>query len=282
MDTRTSPETYEFVGVTSVVVRNHRGDVTVSHDPDRVDDHGAPAAVRLTPRSAVDLSDAVVTMEDGALVVDVPRLGSGDDGGRGGFRLGPVSFGGGGGAPVHVQVDVPAGVPVDARTKVGDLRLRGTSGDATVTTGAGEIWVERCLALTASSGAGEVRIGSCTGGSATSGTGDVTVESTEGALATRTGAGTLRVQASSGGEVSAASGAGDIHVGLLSGSCQARSGAGDVTVLVPRGEPVWLDLNAGLGNVRNDVDPVGAPTEGQPHLSVHARTGLGDITVRHP
>ena len=52
--------------------------------------------------------------------------------------------------------------------------------------------------------------------------------------------------------------------------------------MVPRGEPVWLDLSAGLGTVRRDVEPVGAPADGQAYLSVKARTGLGDVTVRHP
>ena len=142
--------------------------------------------------------------------------------------------------------------------------------------------LERALALSVSTGAGDLRIGSCTGGSATTGTGGVTVQSNEGALHVRTGTGDVKVLASSGGELTAATGAGDIRVHLLAGSVQARSGAGDVKVTVPRGEPVWLDLNAGLGTVRKELEPVGAPVEGQPHLSVHARTGLGDITVRHP
>lgn len=280
MDLRTTPTTHAFVGCTTVTIRNHRGDVTVTHRTG-IDDRESPAHVRLAPRSPVDLSEATVTMEDGALVIDVPRLGPADEAGRGGLRLGPVTVGGTG-VPVHVEVEVPEGIPVEARTKVGDVLVHGPSGDASVKTGAGDVRVDRCLTLTASTGAGDVRVGSCTGGSASTGTGDVTIDSSEGALHTRTGAGNLRVQASTGGEVSAASGAGDIRVTLLSGSCQLRSGAGNVTVLVPRGEPVWLDLNAGLGSVRRDVEHVGAPAEGLTHLSVHARTGLGDITVRHP
>jgi hypothetical protein len=269
------PTTHELTGVRSVLARNHRGDVVVTHvagEPDGA----APARVRLTPRHGADLTSATVEVVDGRLRVEVPRI---DDGGHG-FTLGPLSLGGG--VAVHVEIEVPAGVAVDASTKIGDVLVQGTAGDASVRTGAGEVRVERCLAVRAATGAGNLTVGACTGGSATTGTGELLVESSEGDLHVRTGAGDVRVSESSGGAVSAATGAGDISVTLLSGSAECRSGAGDVTVVVPRGEPVWLDLSAGLGSVRRDVEPVGAPAEGQPYLSVKARTGLGDVTVRHP
>jgi hypothetical protein len=284
MSTEIIPTTHELTGVTALRLRNHRGDVTVTHTGrgEAADDPAAGAGaarVRLTPRADVDLSGATVSVQDGTLVVDVPHLDS--PGSSTGFRLGPISIGGAGVA-VAVDVELPAGLPVDMSTKFGDVQVAGASGDAKVRTGAGNVRVERCLRLETSTGAGDVKVGSCTGGTATTGTGQVTVGSTEGALHARTGAGNVRVDASSGGGVSAVTGAGDIHLELLSGSCECRSGAGDVMVVVPRGEPVWLDLNAGLGSVHKDVDPVGAPAEGQPYLSVKARTGLGDVTVRHP
>lgn len=284
MSTEIIPTTHQLSGVTALRVRNHRGDVTVSHSAAPVDDafadRAGTATVRLTPRSDVDLGEATVAVEDGTLVVDVPALDAAD-GSRSGFRLGPISIGGSN-TSVAVHVEVPPGVPVDASTKFGDVSVGGGSGAATVRTGAGNVRVERCLRVEASTGAGDVRIGSCTGGTVSTGTGGLTVESSEGELHTRTGAGTVTVHASSGGPVTAVTGAGDIRLELLSGTCECRSGAGDVTVVVPREEPVWLDLNAGLGSVRQEVDPVGAPAEGQPYLSVKARTGLGDVTVRHP
>ncbi|GGK82299.1 DUF4097 family beta strand repeat-containing protein [Ornithinimicrobium pekingense] len=283
MTTEIVPTTHELSGVTAVRVRNHRGDVTVTHRPAPVDgapgEHGGAARVLLTPRADVDLAAATVSVENGTLVVDVPHLDTAGDGG--GFRLGPITIGGAGVA-VAVEVEVPSGTPDDLSTKFGDVRVEGTAGDARVRTGAGSVRVERCLRLECSTGAGDVRVGACTGGTATTGTGGVTVDSSEGALHARTGAGDVTVLASSGGAVSAVTGAGDVRLELLSGGCECRTGAGDVTVLVPRGEPVWLDLNAGLGSVRKDVEPVGAPAEGQPYLSVKARTGLGDVTVRHP
>lgn len=273
MDTDIVPTTHDVTGCRSLVVHNHRGDVVVTHAPDETG--SGRARVRLTPRDAVDLGPVTVEVVDGTLRVEVPRVGAE---GRG-FSLGSVTLGGG--TSVRVEVEAPAGISVEAATKVGDVRLRGSSGDATVRTGAGEVRVDRCLALKAATGAGDLSVGSCTGGSATTGTGEVLISSSEGELHTRAGAGDVRVEAGSGA-VSAVTGAGDITVELLSGRAECRSGAGDVTVVVPRGEPVWLDLSAGLGSVRRDVDPVGAPAEGQPHLSVRARTGLGDVTVRHP
>ncbi len=287
MSTDITPSIHDLTGCTALRVRNHRGDVTVTHTPahageDAARAGGGTARVRLTPRADVDLSGVTVSVEGGTLVVDVPHLEPADaDGGRGGLRLGPVTIGGTG-TSVHVEVEVPSGVPVDVSTTFGDLRVQGSSGDAKVRTGAGNVRVERCLTLEASTGAGDVEVGACTGGAATTGTGGVTIDSSEGGLHARTGAGDLVVRTSSGGAVSAVTGAGDITLELLSGSCECRSGAGDVTVAVPPGEPVWLDLKAGLGRVRKDVEPVGAPAEGQPYLSVRARTGLGDVTVRHP
>lgn len=281
MSTEIIPTTHDLTGVTALRLRNHRGDVTVTHTAagDGLDTgpHGGPARVRLTPRADVDLGAATVSVQDGTLVVDVPHL----DTSGGGLRLGPITIGGAGVA-VAVDVEVPAGVPVDVSTKFGNVEVHGTCGEAKVRTGAGNVRVERCLRLETSTGAGDVRVGSCTGGTVTTGTGQVSVDSTEGALHARTGAGNVGVRSSTGGAVSAVTGAGDIHLQLLAGSCECRSGAGDVTVVVPRGEPVWLDLNAGLGTVRKEVEPVGAPAEGQPYLSVKARTGLGDVTVRHP
>lgn len=281
MNTQIAPTTYDLTGCTSLVVHNHRGDVTVTHRP--AGEPGAPddglAKVRLLHDDEVDLTDTTVRVDDGILLVDVPQQSA--RGRRGGLSFGPFTIGGAG-TSVDVEVEVPGGIPVEVATKAGDVRISGSSADATLKTGAGDVRIDRCLTLEARTGAGDLRVGSCTGGSATSGTGDVTIESNEGALHVRAGAGDVRVRASSGGEVTAVTGAGDISLGLLSGSCQCKSGAGDVTVTVPRGEPVWLDLSAGLGTVRKDVEPVGAPEEGQPHLRVHARTGMGDVTVRHP
>jgi hypothetical protein len=294
-DLRSSdPRTVDLTGVTSLVARNHRGGVTVTHLAAADDDSdggtftgaaaGATGAarVRLVPHGGLDLDRATVELVDGVLTVDVPHLDEVDGSGRRrGFFLGPVTIGAPG-SSVDVEIELPTGIPVQASTKLGDVRVQGSAGDVGARTGAGDVRVERCLVLTASTGTGDVSVGSCTGGSATTGAGGVTVDSSEGDLHTRTGAGDVRVMASSGGDVSAATGAGDIHLELLSGRCECRSGAGDVTVVVPRSQPVWLDLNAGLGSVRKDVEPVGPPAEGQPHLRVRARTGLGNVTVRHP
>ncbi|AXH97503.1 DUF4097 family beta strand repeat-containing protein [Ornithinimicrobium avium] len=284
MSTQIIPTSHDFTGCTSVVVRNHHGDVALTHRA-----AGAPggpddglATVRLLHRDDVHPTGITVRVDDGVLLVDVPSQAVGSDGRRRGFSLGPLTIGTGTGHLVDVEVEVPGGVPVEASTKFGTITVVGTSGETRVRSGAGDVRVDRCLRLTASTGAGALRVGSCTGGSATTGTGTVTVDSSEGALHVRAGAGDVRVRESSGGEVTGSTGAGDIFVGLLSGSCQCKTGVGDVTVTVPRGEPVWLDLNAGLGSVRQDIEPVGAPAEGQPHLRVHARTGLGDVTVRHP
>ena len=88
MSTEIVPTTHELSGCTALRVRNHRGDVTVTHTTTAGDadafGHGAGTArVRLTPKADVDLGAATVRLEDGTLVVDVPHLDRTDGGGTG-------------------------------------------------------------------------------------------------------------------------------------------------------------------------------------------------------
>ena len=68
---------------------------------------------------------------------------------------------------------------------------------------------------------------------------------------------------------------------LSQGTFEGRSGTGDIETVVPRGVPVWLDLTSGLGRVTKDLEHVGAPQEGQDHLTVRVRTGVGSVRVRN-
>lgn len=265
----------------SLALENHSGDVAVVLDAPE-----GTAEVTVTTRRPVDLSAVVATCERGRVTVDVPAL-TGTDvaaaGGGGGpvFSLGRLSIGGRS-EPAHVEVHLPPGADVEARTKVGDVVLQGVCGTTTISSGSGDLTVQDSGRLRAGTGSGDIRVGSLPGGSLTSGSGDVTVRSA-------TGPDTLEVRTGSGDvdlgqmltDVTVATGTGDITCDHGRGSFAGRTGTGAVDVRLPRGIPTWLDLSSGLGTVHRDLDIVGAPEEGQPHLQVRVRTGTGDVRVHH-
>ncbi|GAA1163750.1 DUF4097 family beta strand repeat-containing protein [Ornithinimicrobium humiphilum] len=262
----------------SLQLTNHRGDVEILTD-------AAPgtATVELQADREVDLSAVDLRCRGGVLTVDVPALED-PAGSRGfSFSLGPLHFSAGDdGVTVDVVVHVPEGADVEARTKSGDITVAGPSGATRLSTGSGDLRAEDCGEVRLSTGSGDVSLGACPAGSVTTGSGDVRIDhcSGPGTLQVRTGSGDVEVR-SAAEETIAATGSGDIELDLRSGRATLRTGTGDVEVRVPRGIPVWLDLNTGLGDVETHLDPVGAPEPGQDHLSVSVRSGTGDVRVTH-
>lgn len=260
----------------SLELRHHHGDVAVVLDAPE-----GTAEVTLSSTAPLDLGPVTAGCHRGRVSIDIPALVD-PEGGRGfSFSLGSFSLGSGA-VPVHVEVHLPHGADVDVSTKRGDIVLQGVSGVTRVRSGSGDLSLEETGRLRAATGSGDVRVGTMTEGSLTTGSGDLE-------LRTATGPGPLEVRSGSGDvtlastdqDVTVATGSGDVVVHAGSGRFSARTGTGDVQVSVPRGLPVWLDLSSGTGEVRRDIDHLGAPEEGQAHLEVSVRTGTGDITVRH-
>lgn len=273
----TLTRTFEDDADISLVLANARGDVAVHAD-------AAPgtATVELRADREVDLGLVELSCRDGRVSVDVPALQA-VDGSRGfSLSLGPLTFSTGDGVGVDVVVHVPHGADVEARTKVGDIAVTGTTGTTRVTTGSGDVRVQDSGVLRVGSGSGDITVRSCTEGSVTTGSGDVRLEECTGPgeLELRSGSGDVEVRSGAAG-TSVVTGSGDIALDLRTGSATLRTGTGDVAVRVPREVPVWLDLHTGLGDVSRRVDPVGPPAEGQAHLSVSVRSGTGDIVVSH-
>lgn len=261
----------------SLVLDNARGDVLVHAD-------AAPgtASVELRAEHEIDVDLVDVTCRDGRVTVDVPPLPA-PEGARGFFiGLGPLKFASGDTVAVEVVVHVPAGADVEARTRAGDVTVTGMVGTTRLTTGNGEVRVQEAGSLRVSSGAGDITVGSCLSGSVTTGSGDVRIDAVTGpgTLQLRSGSGDLEVRTHAE-ETSATTGSGDVDLDLRAGRANVRTGTGDVEVRVPRGVPVWLDLNTGLGEVTQRIDAVGPPQEGQDHLSLSVRSGTGDIDITH-
>ncbi|KAB7742410.1 DUF4097 family beta strand repeat protein [Nostocoides sp. F2B08] len=280
MNTATSTaRTHEFTDIGALRLTNERGDVRVGcTSPDGV------ARVRLSARADIDLDAADVRSEDGTLIVDIPVLTDPEGPAGVRFRLGPLSVDttGSSAAAVDVEIELPAGSDIRARTKLGDVVVSGEAGDVSTRTGAGDVTVERAGRVRIGCGSGRVSVRSCRGGDITTGAGDITVEDVDGPeLNCRAGSGSVRLPNSRTQKVTVTTGSGDVTVHLGQGTFEGRSGTGDIETVVPRGIPVWLDLTSGLGRVSKDLESVGAPEEGQEHLTVRVRTGVGSVLVRN-
>lgn len=273
-----STSTYSFTddGTISLELKNHSGDVAIVHDAPE-----GTAEVTLSASRPVDFAPVTAECRRGRVLVDVPALLDPDGASGFAFSFGSFSFGAGH-EEVHVEVHLPARADVSASTKRGDIVLQGLSGQTTVRSGSGDIAVEESGRLRASTGSGDIRVDQLAGGAVSSGSGDIVVERSTGEhpLEIRTGSGDVSL-VESGHDATIATGSGDVVAHHRHGSFTARTGTGDVEVAVPTGIPVWLDLSSGIGQIRRDIDSVGAPAEGQDHLTVSIRTGTGDITVRH-
>ena len=278
MTDTTSTRTEDFAEIRALRLRNERGDVRV-----RSSTADGTARVRLVARADVDLGPVALRAEEGTLVIDIPALT--EPGAPPGFtlRLGPLSLGSATSAtPVDVEVDLPAGSDISVRTRLGDIRVEGEAGPVSARSGAGDVRVQHAERVRLACGSGDASVGSCRGGEVTTGAGDIEVGEATGAdLHCRAGAGAVLVRHSRTDRVSVATGSGDVTVHLNGGTLECRSGTGSVETVVPRGIPVWLDLTSGTGRVSKDLEPVGAPQEGQTHLSVRVRTGVGNVTVHH-
>ena len=66
----------------------------------------------------------------------------------------------------------------------------------------------------------------------------------------------------------------------VTGGVSVQTGSGDIEVGVAEGTAARLDLRTHSGNVRNDLRPADGPADGDETLTVHVRTGSGDISVQ--
>ncbi|PVG84324.1 hypothetical protein DDE18_01475 [Nocardioides gansuensis] len=200
----------------------------------------------------------------------------------------------------EVTVTMPEHGTLTSKTGSADVVVAGPLASAWLTTGSGDLQVElvesACEIQSGSgdiqvtdvrgdgrikSGSGDIRIDSAGGALAVStGSGDVQVRNVAGRLAVKTGSGDVQVGESSD-DVAFSTGSGDLQVGLARrGSFVIKGASGDVRIGVPSGTPVWTDISTVTGRIRSDLEPVGAPAEGQDHLEIRAKTASGDITLQ--
>ena len=185
-----------------------------------------------------------------------------------------------------IVVRGPEGANLQLNTRGGDVQVHGRPESATVVTGGGDVSFDvvdpfgaAIPRIDATTGGGDMRVPGVGRARLHSGGGDIALLAGHD-VDLHTGAGYISVGEVTG-EVKLVSGSGDVGIDIVSaGTTNARTGSGDIAIGVRDGVPVWQDITSGHGEVDCDIDPVGAPEEGQPYITLRLTTGSGDIRVR--
>lgn len=181
----------------------------------------------------------------------------------------------------HIRIGVPSGTALTARTGSADVTSSTTLGRCRITTGSGDVSLADAQDLDVSSGSGSLSAGTISGSGArlTSGSGDIVVGEARCPITAKSGSGNLLIRSLRRADLRASSGSGDIAVPSTSGSIDLRTASGSLTVGIADGLMAWLDLSSTSGAVRVAMDACNAPAEGEPYISVRARTASGEIAV---
>lgn len=277
--------TYNTPEPTSVFVEAGIGDVQIT----ATDRRDTIVDVRPTnPASKADVAAAeqtTVDFVDGDVYVTAPK----------GWRHWVPRSGRG---SIDVRIDVPSRSNVQGSLGVGALRCIGRVGECQGKAGVGDIHVEECTRAAIAVGAGAIEVGSAHGDVEVKTTGTVRLGTIDGTAVIKTSngdtaihevAGDVRVTGANGsvvieqahGNVEAKSANGDVRLDYAErGSIVAVTARGKVQIGIREGVSAWLDLETGLGRVRNELNAAGEPPAGEETIDVRARTAFGDITIR--
>lgn len=199
-----------------------------------------------------------------------------------------------------VRVLVPTGSDLTTKTGSADTSTTGTLGALRLKTGSGQIAFERADGIVViesgsgdisgselgaevriKSGSGDIELGEVRGNVGIStGSGDVTIAEAFSTTVVKTGSGDLEVKRSAA-DVSLTTASGDVTLGHVPrGKVVAKNVSGDVRVGIPRGTPVWTDINSVTGTVASDLTSAGKPADGQPYVELRATTVSGDVFLQ--
>ncbi len=200
---------------------------------------------------------------------------------------------------VDVTVELPAGSHVDATGDWTQVNAEGRLGKVRVKTSSGDIRLEWTGPLHLETAHGSISVDRVEGaaevatsfGSLRVGTvdGPAVLKNSHGTTTVAAVTGTLRVSGSNGdidieraeGPVTATTAHGALRVAeVVSGDVQLESNHGAVEVGVRAGTAAWLDVSSERGQVRSTLDDAQPPQEGEPAVSIRARTRWGNIHVR--
>jgi DUF4097 and DUF4098 domain-containing protein YvlB len=246
----------EIVGGAVHVVATDRDDTVVSispRDPDRASD------VRIAEGARVDFANGTLTVSAGKKFIALGRGGS-----------------------VVVDIELPSRSRLEVSSVSARVRADGDFGDCRFSTVSGDATVESVTGnVKADSASGGVAIDAVVGAAVMStASGDVSVGELTGDVKFRAASGSLSVKRLHG-TVNAQTASGDVTVTVAAtGGLSVQTGSGDIEVGVEEGTAARLDLRTHSGEVRNNLQPTDGPADGDDTLTVHVRTGSGDVSVQ--
>ncbi len=187
---------------------------------------------------------------------------------------------------IHVDLDIsiPAGVHVDARTWSGDLLANEISGNCKVTANSGNIRVAAVNgAVEISSQSGSVFVENVTTPTLTleNKSGNVSLMKVAGNMNIRTASGDLTLAECSGKSLSVESVSGDVSVDLIepvTGSTSIRTVNGSTTLAVPDGCDCRVTLSTLRGHVTCPLELEDVSTS-EMHVSGRLGDGTGSLDV---
>lgn len=228
--------------------------------------------------------DATITRDRHQISVLAPK-------GRGGLFRGDASL--------DIEVEVPLGSRLIAKSGSADVDVSGEVGETKVKCGSGQVRVERVAGdAVLDTGSGDLELGSVTGAlkvrsgsgavgvgvtdgttSISSGSGDIRIGRAAGSVVVKTGSGDLEIRESEC-DVATSTGSGAVAVrNARRGRISAKGASGDILVGVPAGTPVWTDISTVSGRVSSTLPSAGEPEPGADHVEVRATTVSGNVAL---
>jgi hypothetical protein len=205
------------------------------------------------------------------------------------------------GGSIDVTIELPAGSHVHGTASLADFHCDGPLGECRITTGLGQIRLERADTLSLKTGIGDISVDRATGhAEVTTGSGDVRLRELDATAVIKNSnrdtwvgvaRGELRIKAANGSiavdvaqaGVVAKSANGDVRLGEVArGSVVLETRLGDLEVGIPEGTSAWLDVNARAGKVHNTLEAADAPERSAETVEVRAHTSAGSVVIRRP
>jgi DUF4097 and DUF4098 domain-containing protein YvlB len=182
----------------------------------------------------------------------------------------------------RLDVVVPEGCRVVARTASADVAMRGRFGDTRIKTASGSVEVEALTAFQLSTASGDVHAGDVAGDvDLATVSGDVRLGSVVGRLAVTTTSGDVSVR-SVGGDLGVSSVSGDVRVDRFDGDeVTVKSVSGDFDIGLPSGIRVSPSIRT-LSGTTTLPEQRRRPDDGSPRRRVRLafRSASGDLTIR--
>jgi DUF4097 and DUF4098 domain-containing protein YvlB len=196
---------------------------------------------------------------------------------------------------VTIEVMVPRGVRVEARTNSGDITIHGSRGDVDAQTSSGDIDISDVRAVTVGSLSGDVDVTLATNGvNATTNNGDLVISRSGGKIDATTVSGGIEIERSTSSDVRASNTSGDItYTGTIDpkGRYDFTTHSGDLDLEIPKDASAQVSVTTWNGTLDTEFSITIKPgsrdatkhytfTIGAGSAHITAETFSGDISIR--